>query len=82
MSLFSGTPCTYRFTFYIIRFDVKTSMKECLLKMAEQLNVQEKEKKDLNQWLYIFTKVGTILFLSSKLNSCFIYNFFRGLCQI
>ena len=57
-------------------------MKECLLKMAEQLNIQEKEKKDLNQWLYIFTKVGTILFLSSIFNSCFVLNFFRGLCQI
>jgi len=38
------------------KFDVKTSMKECLMKMAEKLNIQEKEKKDLNQWLYIFTK--------------------------
>jgi len=35
------------------KFDGKTSMKECLVKMAEQLNIQE---KDLNQWLYIFTK--------------------------
>ena len=50
--------------------------------MAEQLNIQEKEKKDLNQWLYIFTKVGTISFLSSIFNSCFVFNFFRVLCQI
>ena len=41
--------------------------------MAEQLNIQEKEKKDLNQWLYIFTKVGTI-YIIPKLYIKFLFH--------